>query len=331
MREFDTLTDWGKIRRLRKAAEVALQYYNLRVTRFRLLAYDTNHIFRIDCVDGKKYVLRICSDQETTLEDNCIEAFWLRAIERDTDLNVVRLIPRTDGELVCRVSVSGVPPDRRCMLFSWVTGRDLESDITPTRYYQLGQVTARLHEYTRQLAIPADLHARRWDRIFYFPDEECIYRQPAYRRYFSTERVRLLDEARSVAEPLLAGLYQSGRQPMLIHGDLHYGNVRVYHGQLCLLDFESVLLGYPEQDIAITLYYGRNRKDYAELVDAYKDGYTSQRAWPLVSDAQLHGLMAARSVNFINYAARYSPDADERLASMFERLKKSLAIVHQGN
>jgi Ser/Thr protein kinase RdoA (MazF antagonist) len=39
------------------------------------------------------------------------------------------------------------------------------------------------------------------------------------------------------------------------------------------MDFEDVMLGYPVQDVAITLYYGQQREQYPELRDAFFEGY----------------------------------------------------------
>lgn len=330
MRPYEELTEFGQIRRLHKLANNVLDAYDLqRPLRIRLLAYEANHLFRVECADGQKYVLRICSDEETTLQQNHVEAFWLQALQRDTDLPVIRLIPRADGEPITVADVPGVPPARRCMLFGWVPGSSLENHLSTPYYRQLGQLTARLHNHSQNLKLPAGITPPRWERVFYFPNEESIYRQPAYRRYFSSHRIRLLDQALAIGENCLSGLYQSDRTPQLIHSDLHYGNVHLYRRQLYILDFESTLLGFPEQDIAITLYYGRSRPDYPALTEAYRQGYSSIRPWPFTSPAHLHSLMAARSVNFINYVASHHTDPESMLPGMFQRLQQSLQIIEQ--
>jgi Ser/Thr protein kinase RdoA (MazF antagonist) len=89
--------------------------------------------------------------------------------------------------------------------------------------------------------------------------------------------------------------------------------------------FEDVMLGYPVQDVAITLYYGRQRDDYDELREAFKDGYTSRRAWPEERVGQIETLMAARSVNFINYVARINPSPQDSIEERGEELKAFLA------
>lgn len=327
MKPFAELTEFGQVRRLRRLAEEVLQAYSLEVKRVRLLAYDTNFLYRIDCAAGKKYVLRIYTDDNSSLAETRTEVFWLNALRRDTDLQVVRVVPRADGAFINITDMPGVSPGRRSVLFDWVPGRSLDDQLRPEYYHQLGRMTARLHQHARALSLPDDIQPKRWDKIFYYPQEEAIYRSRAYRRHFNAERTRLLDEAIARGDDLLASLYQRGRAPILIHADLHPGNIHVFHGQLTLLDFEDITLGYPEQDVAITLYYGRTRPDYADLVAAYKAGYCSVCPWPLESEAQLAILMASRSANFINYAARTLEEPEDMLPSMFTRLQQSLEIA----
>ena len=101
------------------------------------------------------------------------------------------------------------------------------------------------------------------------------------------------------------------QEPILIHGDLHYWNVHVYRGELYLIDFEDIILGYPIQDIAVSFYYIEDRDDYPELKIAFQQGYTTLRSWPDFSETQLATLMAARSINFINYVAHTDPEPQD--------------------
>ena len=72
--------------------------------------------------------------------------------------------------------------------------------------------------------------------------------------------------------------------------------------QLRLLDFEDVMFGDPVLDVAITLYYGRERPDHAALSEAYESGYRSVREWPVRDTRQMDLLVAARAVMLLNHA-----------------------------
>jgi Ser/Thr protein kinase RdoA (MazF antagonist) len=311
MKPYDELTTRGKLRRLRSLSLKALEEYHLQVKRLKFLAIETNTMFRVDAEDGERYVLRIYSDEETTLRDNLAEMFWLNALRRDTDLNVTEPVVRRDGGYVTVVNAPGVPGERRCALFRWIPGRCLVYYLSPEKYYQLGRIMAKLHDHAESLELPADIQPKRWERVFYYPDEPVVYSSAEYRHLFSSEQITVLDEVVRRADRLFEDLYADERGRILIHGDLHFWNVHVYRGELYMMDFEDVMLGYPVQDVAITLYYGRDREDYDALCGAFSEGYTSLRQWPVERSGQLETLMAARKAMFINYVARAGPSPQE--------------------
>jgi Ser/Thr protein kinase RdoA (MazF antagonist) len=125
MKPYHELTRLGNIRRLRQIVLKALEEYDLRVEWVKFLTIETNTMFQIRSTGGERFVLRIYSDEETTLRENQAEMFWLEALARDTDLKVTEPIARRDGEYITIVSAPGVPEDRRCALFKWVPGRTL--------------------------------------------------------------------------------------------------------------------------------------------------------------------------------------------------------------
>lgn len=325
MKSFEELTERGKLRRLRKLVLAALEHYDLQVKWVRFLAAETNTMFQLQSEDGEKYVLRIYSDEETTLRENQAEMFWLNALIRDTDLKVTEPVSRRDGETITIASVPGVPGKKRCVLFKWVPGRVLENNLTSQIHYKLGQTQATLHNHAETLnPLPTHIQPKRWDKVFYYPDEPVVYDTPEYGHLFPPERIDLLNAVIERADEVFAGLYADRNGLILIHGDLHYWNVHLYQDQLYVIDFEDVMLGYPVQDIAITLYYGRGYEKYSEWRAAFKQGYTSLRPWPAESERQVETLMAARAVMFVNYVARIDPSPEEFIERKCTELRQYL-------
>jgi len=290
---------------MRSLAVKALAEYDLRVQWIKFLADDTNISFKARSLDGENYVLRIYSDEETTLTENQAEVFWLQALKRDTALNIAEAVPRRDGESITIANVPGVPGEKRCILFTRVPGRVLENSLNTQNYYKLGVTMAKLHDHAESLKpMPASIRPKKWDRAFYYPDEPILYNDPVYKHLFSDQQIDIIDQAIVIADKEFTRLYADQECQILIHGDLHYWNVNLYRGELYLMDFEDIMLGYPVQDVAITLYYGQQRENYPELREAFQQGYTSCREWPVERHGQIETLQAARSVNFVNYVAR---------------------------
>lgn len=325
MKAYEQLTRLGRIRRLHGLVLKAMQYYDLPVKQVRFFRIETNTMFLVRCADGEKYVLRIYSEGDSTLKENQAEVFWLTAILRDTDLKVCEPVARRDVDYITIVTVPGVPANQRCVLYKWIPGRELEYRLNEENYYKLGRLMAKLHNHAYTLKpLPGHIRPKRWDKVFYYPDEPILYNKPAYSHLFPPQRVRLLEEVMARANEVFARLFADRDGPILIHGDLHYWNVHVHRGELYAMDFEDVLLGYPIQDIAVTLSYGRGRDGHSQWEAAFKRGYSSVRPWPDESEKTMHTLMAARSVMFVNYVPRIDPSPLEYIEERCEVLQEYL-------
>jgi len=321
MKSYDELTRLGKIRRLRQVVFKVLEGYHIQAASVKFFTIETNIMFQVQSTAGERYVLRIYSEEETTLKENQAELFWLDALMRDTDLKVSEPVARRDGEYLSITSVPGVPPDRRCVLFKWIPGRPLENYLNPENYYQLGQALAKLHDHAATLKpLPASIQPKRWDKVFYYPDEPVVYNTPAYSHLFPPQRIKVLEKVIELAKGVFKHLFADDQGLILIHGDLHFWNVHYHRGDLYLLDFEDINLGYPVQDIAVTLSYGRDREGYDQWKGAFQQGYCSVREWPDEDEKTIETLVAARTVMFINYVARIDPSPQEYVKSRSERL-----------
>ncbi len=323
MKPYDNLTRLGKIRRLRQVALTALEQYDLQVQWVKFFIIHTNIMFQVRSKSGDRFLLRIYTDEDTTFRENQAEMFWLAALKREPDITVVEPVARRDGGFITIVTIPNVPSGRRCALFSWIPGRPLVEHLSPNNYYKLGQAMARLHIQAATLnPLPTHIQPKKWDKVFYYPNEPVVYNTPQYSHLFPTERISLLDKVIAQANEVFADLYADEEGQILIHSDLHYWNVHYHRGLLYLLDFEDISLGYPVQDIAVTLYYGRHtrRDQYNELKAAFKQGYSSIRNWPAANERTIATLMAARSVMFINYVARINPTPGAYIAQRCQEL-----------
>jgi Ser/Thr protein kinase RdoA (MazF antagonist) len=325
MKPYDELTHRGKLRRLRQLAINALADYPLSVARLRFLVVHSNTMFRVDSQDGRRYVLRIYSDEDSTLDENEAEMFWLAALKRDTGLHVSEPVPRHDGEYITIASAPGVPAEKRCALFRWVPGRTLDNHLSVNNHYKLGRLMAQLHNHAETLnPLPPTIKPKVWDKVFYYPGEPVVYRAAGYRHLFPDHRIALLDRVIDRAAAVFGHLFADSHGRMLLHGDLHYWNVHLYRDELYAIDFEDIIVGYPVQDIAVTLYYGRSWPDYPDWRAAFRRGYSSQRAWPQEDETVIQTLMAARMVMFVNYVARIDPSPQEFIEAKCEDLQRFL-------
>jgi Ser/Thr protein kinase RdoA (MazF antagonist) len=144
---FSELTQVGQARRLRPLAEQALEAYGLCWTRLRLLSNEWNCTFRVDTLAGPRALRIMRRDTPTARTKVHSEAEFVAELAEATDIAPPRVIPNRAGELFTIASAVGVPEPRACVLFEWLRGSTVDSEVTPRRWAALGELTAKMHRF----------------------------------------------------------------------------------------------------------------------------------------------------------------------------------------
>lgn len=323
MKDWAQLTEKGKFRRLRSLAAEALRNYPIGPYRMSLVGGFANVIFRID-TDSATYALRVDYLQDHTDADVAVELTWLAALE-ETDIDVCRIVPTTSGQRSVYAAAEGVPGSRRCVLLEWIPGKPLAEEMTPARYEQLGELSARLHLAGADYQPPH--HPMAWDQVFYWqePVDPIVYHLPEHAHHFVGGRRELLNRAIESVTPAFGALDPSKAQ--IIHADLHPWNVHIARSRMIALDFEDVAWGHRIQDIAITLFYKRDEPGFDDLQAAFEAGYSTMAPWPLDYEGQIETFVAARTIMFINFMLNLGEDPTEFYERAFPRLERLLEHV----
>jgi Ser/Thr protein kinase RdoA (MazF antagonist) len=333
MEDFNKLTMRGRARRLRALAERALDLWDLDVQRLGLLCNETNGIFRIDTADGRKLALRIYDPSGCHGRDDItLEASWLAALGRETDLGVPVPMATRGGDLMALVEAAGVPEPRFCMMQSWIPGPDLEDRLTPVNYEKLGTFTARLHVHADGFTKPHGIKTRTLDNVFPYVDPEHEFVEPIVifdrksTDLFSGGEIEYWQASVDAAQLVIDGLYRSARTPRIIHQDLHPWNTKVCRGRIYAFDFEDVLYGHPVQDIATALFYVRFRDQASELIRSFRSGYEKVLPWPVEDECQMDALIAARALLLVNFLlCENTPESRQFAPEYIARTSKRLA------
>ena len=90
----------------------------------------------------------------------------------------------------------------------------------------------------------------------------------------------------------------AGQRPILLHADLHGGNLKWHEGRLAVFDLDDAGFGVPALDLAISTFYLRRGAPGADR--ALREGYAEVRRLPEVSDEQFEALVAARQLLLAN-------------------------------
>ena len=289
---FETLSTRAQVARLRGTALKALRQYSLEVTALKLLNHGFNTTFGVCTTAGERFALRLNVNSKRSTEQLSAESAWLEALGRDTHLRLPVPQRNLDGQLNSRVHSPDLNRELTATLFSWLPGKDLGDDATPTQMREVGRAAATLHA-----------HALEWR----FPDgaalvslEHPLMDSPN-NLYMDTPL--LDDEARSMIQTVFARVSAVLCEiflrdtPRALHADLHSWNLKWARGKLYVFDFDDSGIGVPVQDLAITAYY--LRPDTA-LEAALLEGYQSVAALPVYSSAEFEAIIAGRNLVLLN-------------------------------
>jgi Ser/Thr protein kinase RdoA (MazF antagonist) len=310
MKPFHELTTRGKGRRLHWLALAALQRYDLAVTRLRLLYNLWNCVFRVDTAAGEKYVIRINRPGERTRPEVQSELAWLTALHHDTDLRVPHPLMNRSGEWVTEATAPGVPESRLCSVFAWMPGPPLAQRLTPAAMEQFGTLSARLHHHAATFNLPPGCALKAFDTVFPGVEPVVVF-EGLYSEQFSPEDRAAMREAVVLTERRLEQLAATDETRRVLHGDLIGWNIKVWRGQLCPLDFEGMTLGYPIQDIGISLLHTFFPAYESDALAAFRRGYERVLPWPERYSGELALWMMWRALTLANLFVQ-SPDPEEQ-------------------
>lgn len=285
---------------LEDVARRALEFYPVEPEHVEFLVEETNVFFRVQDTRGKSFALKVFQEESSCLDDNNAEVYFLEQLQ---DIPTPRVIRNRQGEGITLAHTPHFPIPKRVAMYTWMEGEDLDGKETPSRFFQLGSLMAQLHVQTRDWDIPAHIHPKKWDNVFYYDGETPVYREPQYAPFVEHDTIETMDRIIPFLNERLQALYAKGT-PQLIHADLNPWNVKIHGEQMRVLDFEEAMLGFPVHDMAVMLYYYRYDPKFcfAEVKRSVMEGYRSQVPEAQFDDEQIEMLMIARRVNFLNYA-----------------------------
>ncbi|MBC7291516.1 MAG: phosphotransferase, partial [Actinotalea sp.] len=205
------------------------------------------------------------------------------------------------------------PAPRECMLLEWVPGTPVPRPCTVGHAAALGRLAARLHDLAPSaLLLPDGVLDGRDALAFAVPDllDTAGPLAPVLRA--------ALGRAQDAVDDLWEARADAGTPAQLLHGDLTQENVLTPDddaggstphdrpgrgpatGDLVPIDFQDLLWGHVEQDLAISLLRLARDDETGERCAAFRAGYASVRSWPELDGALLAGLFAARRLQLVN-------------------------------
>ncbi len=285
------LDDEGQVEVLRGVALQAADAFGLGVRDLALVLHAYNTTFRLDTDDGRRLALRVNTNSHSTPEHIVAQQEWLHAIAAGTDVLVPDPLRTPDGGWAVVVPCPQWGGPLHATVASWLDGDDVGTcDAEQAR--ALGDAMARLHDHAESFVLPVGGALPVFDTPL-LGDEDLLSAHPD----LPPGGAAVVDRALADTAASCAAVHAAGT-PVVIHADLHGGNLKWHRGRLAVFDVDDCGVGVPALDLAIAAFYLRDGT--LGLEEALREGYAGVRPLPDVAPSDFEGLVAARQLLLAN-------------------------------
>ena len=269
-----------------------LSKYPIDVKSTVSINYEYNATLKVETTDGQLFALRINTNSPRTPENLRAEIAFVRFLAEDGRVKVPHPIKNYEGNFYTSIlhEVSGRM--FHCVLYSWILGEELEDEPTDEQLSALGIAMATMHVAAQGFKLPEGSSLPTFDDPLWWTEDFLL----SEKSVLDAEAKDLISAALSAIKSGVAKFYAS-ETPILIHADMHGGNVLWYENSLSIIDFDDCGFGFPLQDLATALYY----LDTPEQDAALRRGYESIAPVPECSEKEMKMLFLQRRIVLLNY------------------------------
>jgi Ser/Thr protein kinase RdoA (MazF antagonist) len=264
--QYDVLTD----QQVTQLARQLLYYYPSQYQgQLKLLCRSENATFKIE-TNAHFYAMRVHRCGYHSKNNILSELAWLHAL-RETGIIVPEAIAGNDGDFVQTVTLAD-GSIRHAVLFNWIEGEMPTTDVNPAAFEQLGAITAKLHQ-----------HSRQWQKPHYFKRIVWNYRtmvtdQAHWGRWQDAPHLQAKDhpiihEALLRVHAELSDYGQDSYRYGLIHADLRLTNLLLYEGETRVIDFDDCGMGWYMHDLAAAISFNEHLPNAPLWVEHWLKGY----------------------------------------------------------
>lgn len=317
---FGRLSQRAQLAALRPVALVASRAFGVQPASLRCINHGFNTTYAVIDDNGAKYALRLNTHSLRDLVGVLAEQQWITALSDAPNIIVPKPLRTSAGQPFVEVPFAPMHKTLIATMAQWLPGRIVGDKPSRQQLYQLGALTAHLHQQSRLWRPTDDAQFPLVNQLL-MNSTDHISDAPA--SLIPRDVRALIDEVRLHIDAVYTQLNAcTSVQP--IHADLHTYNVMWHHNALAVFDFDDAGLGLPIQDLAITLYYFRDIPYADAQVWA---GYHSVQSDLRVSPDAFESLLIGRGILLLNDMLVLSTPADYEFLPEFVR-RMRLRLQH---
>ena len=250
----------------------ALSLWNLN-NKYELIAFRENVTYKTFNYDGLQLVLRFHRKNYSSREEINSELIWLNALN-DEKINVPKPVKSVNRKFIEKVN------DQYVSALTWLRGNPLtklNSDekflLNNKVFFNLGKELAKIHLFSDRWNKKQTLKRRKWNvegLLGDYPLWDKFWCNPKLTGAQKKRIILMRNKCHAILENNLTNLDYG-----LIHADAVRDNVLYNNNMVSLIDFEDSGYGFRLFDLATTLLYYLEDKNFLIIKIQLIKGYLS--------------------------------------------------------
>ncbi|MEB3753377.1 phosphotransferase enzyme family protein [Acinetobacter sp. MD2(2019)] len=251
------------------AEKAVAQYPKKYQGKINLLCQSENATFVVRTAETK-YALRLHRPNYHNKQNIESELNWLDALTQ-SGIAVPQAILSEQGERVLTLDLDD-GNIRYAVLFNWVDGDMPTTDVDPTAFQQLGQITAKLHHHSKTWQIP-----EQFDRIIWNHETmlgtDGHWGDWRHAPHLKSKDHAIVEEAIQSIGQKLADFGKTSDRYGLIHADLRLTNLLLQQDRIGVIDFDDCGMSWFMHDLAAAISFNEHLAPAQQWVENWIEGY----------------------------------------------------------
>ncbi len=236
-----------------------------------LLSLSENATYSVGHDNGTA-VLRVHRPDYHTKAQIESELTWVASMRAAGAVSTAEVIRSDAGARVEEVSTPDGRITLNCVMFEFLEGEEPPEDAIVREFDQLGEVTARMHQFSRSWTPPGGFDRLTWDF------DTTLGSKPHWGRWrdgrgVDAEAGVILGSTVGAIERRLADYGKDASRFGLVHADMRLANLIVTPTDTRVIDFDDCGFSWYMYDLASALSFIEDRSDIGEAIDRWRTGY----------------------------------------------------------